>query len=267
MKKRNIIKAEVENTISPNMIFLNYVTRFSKDLDYELFLSTDAHVMLNKAYPVAITGSNDFSPVKTVQLETIKFKHEMMKVIVEKLRTDYNQIQFGLNTEMNNHNKVIPEESLFLSCVEIENDPSWMNVYFGTNETQFIKTAKHPVLGIPSKVKYKRPKKLLIVANNVMDYDFTQIFSFCKKIGIHPIIAFEEFNEFVKSYNSILNNNIIPKVTLLQYEKDSGFRKLIDEENSDWVSFLNFDKDGFSRIFSESTNKLILSTQKPILTF
>jgi len=142
----------------------------------------------------------------------------------------------------------------------------------GTPETDLAKDTRLPSLHIPTELEFSPPKKLLLIVNNPAGIDFKQITSFVKRLNIKTCYAFNtsEINMDISAMLTLLNQtmkNFNGVFKSVQLDKGGTIDELLEIENPDWISYINFDEHLFKRLFKKNTNQLLLESKIPVVHF
>ena len=269
--KKNILAAV--RTFAADDYF-NYMAFLGRDFKLPLkFVLTTPPVNVS-SNPVAIVGGGIEEPPQVISEKAIEQNRQNIEDIIERLTSIHPDISYDL-TEGYIGDRINDEElnkTALMWSINRTSDDNFFNRVFGTVETDFSKSGQLPCLSIPANYKYSKPKNILFVVRNTGELKLTDIDQVLERFDLQPTFAFHEddknldVNEIMRVVNNGLDTFSGPvKTTLLSDE--SEIEETLNEENPDWISFINYERPFFERIFKENSNHLILKYDKPIISF
>lgn len=251
--------------------YLNYLVSLAKDTGHSLTLVHNYSNVETHLRPTAITGVGLMYPETMVIEKNRAKREEQLQELIKPYKEEYRYINYTIGSgslpdKMNNEAKKLRS---FIAAVQKTSSDSWLNTVFGTKETMLGKQVDLPCMYIPGDIEYKRPAKMLVIANGIKSSDETNLEILSNELALGVEIISDKSLD--KQQTERLENKFKNRITFYKDDEHKINRRIIDElitqKNADILCFLNYNKTMLGRFFDVSTNKLVLESERPSIIF
>lgn len=272
---KNKILATIQDVNDDIQEYLNYAAFLSKSFDLELNLVAGSPEIFADATPTAIVGSGLQHPSKLVEHKVLSHRAEKLQDMVDSLMPIYRNVKYDLNLgtiESRIEDEQLNNEALFWTVNQKSSDTIF-NELFGTTETEISKKTSRPALVVPSDPHLVKPKNVLAILNDYPKEELNAMQEFASRLNISLSFAFHVEKDEVNIDD--LKRNVANDVAefagiVKSFNLDDGgdnFDRIMQIEKPDWLAFVNYDRSFIERMYKLNTNKVILSTELPVLIF